>query len=52
MGKLLLAFVLAFIGVAMIPQIRRKGIVSTGWFVFFFGTAITVLVVLTLARPY
>lgn len=52
MGKLLVAFVLTIIGVGMIPQIRRHGIVRKGWTISFFGIAIAILVALAVLKPY
>lgn len=52
MGKVLVALVLAIIGVAMIPQIRRYGFVQMGWVIGFIGIAITILVSLAVLKPY
>lgn len=49
-GKLLIAIALVVVGIALIPQAKRKGVVAMGWVLGFLATGMTIVAVFTLMR--
>lgn len=49
-GKLLIAIALVVIGITLIPQVKKKGIVAMGWVLGFLATGLAIIAVFTLTQ--
>lgn len=49
-GKFLIAIALVVIGIALIPQVKKKGVVAMGWVLGFLATGLAIVVVFTLMQ--
>jgi hypothetical protein len=49
-GKLLVAIALVVIGIALIPQVKKNGVVAMGWVLGFVATGLAIVVAFALMQ--